>query len=146
MSVIGPACARPTDNSPGCGCAAKDKSSSKVAGAATVTALAAAACTACCILPFTLPAAVLAVAGGSIAVLIHAHGWLTWLAVATIACAWIWIAWQLRRNGRPIGRSTLALMLVATVLTATAAAQPWLEPLAFHAFGIVKKKAIAAGE
>jgi cytochrome bd-type quinol oxidase subunit 2 len=146
MSVIGPSCALPSENSPGCGCAMKDKTENKIAGAVTMTALAATACTACCILPFTLPAAVLALTGGSIAVLGHAHGWVTKLAVAAVVCTWSWIAWQRWQTGRRIARLAAALMILATLLTATTAAWPLIEPAAFHAVGIVKKKAARASE
>jgi cytochrome bd-type quinol oxidase subunit 2 len=146
MSVIGPSCTLPSETSPGCGCAAKDATGSKLASMATATALAAAACTACCVLPFTLPAAVLALAGGSIAVLDHAHGWMTKLAIAVVICAWSWIAWQRTRNGRRIARMSLALMILATLLTATATSWPLLEPVASHALGIVKKKAPRTNE
>jgi hypothetical protein len=146
MRVTEPSCVLPSENSPGCGCATKDKTGNKIAGAATATAVLATACTACCILPFTLPATVLAFAGGSIAVLDHAHGWVTKLAIGLIVCAWIWITWQRRRTGRQIARTTLALMILATFLTTTAASWPLLEPLAFHALGIVKKKAARASE
>jgi cytochrome bd-type quinol oxidase subunit 2 len=139
MSVIGPSCAIPSEDSPGCGRVSKDITGGRLAGAATATALVAAACTACCVLPFTLPTAVLALAGGSIAVLDHARGWVTKLAIVLVLFAWSWIAWQRRRSGR-MTRLTLALMLLATLLTATAAAWPRLEPLTFHALGIVKKK------
>jgi len=146
MSVIGPSCTLPSENSPGCACATNETTGGKIAGAATVTALAAAACTACCILPFTLPAAVLAFAGGSIAILDHVHGWVTKLAIAVVVCTWSWIAWQRWRTGRRITRVTAALMIVATLLTATAASWPLIEPAAFHALGIVKKKAVRASE
>jgi hypothetical protein len=41
---------------------------------------------------------------------------------------------------------TIAVMIVATVLTATAASWPLLEPLAFHALGIVKKRHVLPSE
>lgn len=148
MSVIGPSCALPSETSPGCACvtASPGKTATKIAGAAAMTALAATACTACCILPFALPAAVLAFAGGSIAVLDHAHGWITKLAMAVVISTWCWIGWQRWRNGRRIGRVAAALMIVATLLTVVAASWPVIEPMAFHALGIVKKKAAPASE
>jgi hypothetical protein len=148
MNVIAPSCTLPSENSPGCACATAraEKTGSKAAGVATMTALAAAACTACCILPFTLPAAVLAFAGGSIAVLDHAHGWITKLAITVVIGAWSWIGWQRWRIRRRIARITSALMLVATLLTATAVSWPLIEPVTFHALGIVKKKAVQASE
>ena len=141
MSVIGPSCALPSETSPGCGCATKDTTGNKFVGAATVPALAAAACTACCVLPFALPASVLALAGGSIAVLDHAHGWMTKFAIAVVICAWAWVAWQRKQSRRQITRVTLALMILATLLTTIAASWSLLEPVAFHTLGIVKRKA-----
>jgi len=154
MNVIDPSCALPSDSSSGCDCAAPrhangklpGKMTGKVAGAATLAALAAVACTACCLLPFTLPAVLLAAAGGSIAVLDHAHGWMTKLAIGVIVCAWLWIGWQIGRTRRPPARSTMAFMILATLLTATAASWPLLEPAAFNALGIAKKKVSAQQE
>ena len=151
MSVIGPSCRLPCDGSAGCGCGApkietigaKAAATASVAAAsASVTALAAAACTACCVLPFTLPAALLALAGGSIAVLDHAHLWVTRLAIAAVSAAWLWIIWQWRKTKRPITRTTMALMIAASLLTITAASWPWIEPTVFKTLGIVKKKAV----
>ena len=154
MNVIDPSCALPSDTSLGCGCAAPrhadgkppSKTTKKVAGAAAVTALAAVACTACCLLPFTLPAVLLAAAGGSIAVLDHAHGWVTKLAIGVIVCAWLWIGWQVGRTRRPAARPTMVFMILATLLTATAASWPLLEPFAFKTLGIVKMKVSAQQE
>jgi cytochrome bd-type quinol oxidase subunit 2 len=146
MRVIGSSCALPSENAPGCACATNETAGGKMAGAATATALAAAACTACCILPFTLPAAPLAIARRSIAVLDQAHGWVTKLAIAVVVCTWSSIAWQRWRTERRISRVTAALMIVATVLTATAASWPLIEPAAFHALAIVKKKLVRASE
>jgi cytochrome bd-type quinol oxidase subunit 2 len=146
MSVIGPSCVPPSENSPGCGCVAERKSAgaagSKAAGAAVATALAAAACTACCVLPFTLPASLLALAGGSIAVLDHAHGWATRLAIAVVGCAWLWIGWRVWRTKQRISTATTVIAALATLLTASAASWPLIEPVAFHALGIVKKKPV----
>ncbi|UPK40452.1 hypothetical protein IVB18_26685 [Bradyrhizobium sp. 186] len=106
----------------------------KAAGAAVTTAVVAAACTACCVLPFTLPAVVLASAGGLIATLDHAHGLMTKLSVA-----WAWIVWRSRTTGLKIRASVLTAMCAATVLTATAALWPVIEPVVFHSLGIAKK-------
>lgn len=114
-----------------------------MAGAAAATAFAAAACTACCILPFTLPAALLAFAGGSIAVLDHAHGWATGLAIAMVGSAWLWIGWQAWKTRRRISSRTILVMALATFLTGTTAAWPLLEPAVFNVLGIVKKKPVA---
>ena len=148
MNVIDPSCTLPSCASPGCGCAlpraADRKSTSKMAGraagTATVTALAALACTACCLLPFTLPAVLLAAAGGSIAVLDHAHGWMTKLAIGVVVCAWLWIGWQVARTRQPVARATIGFMLLATLLTATAASWPQLESPVIKALGVTKKQ------
>jgi hypothetical protein len=148
MSVIGPSCRLPCDGSAGCGCVAPkkvdkiEKIVTKAAATASLTALAAVACTACCVLPFTLPAALLALAGGSIAVLDHAHLWVTRLAVAAVIAAWLWIIWQWRKTQRPMARATMALMIPASLLTVVAASWPWIEPAVFKTPGIVKKKAV----
>jgi uncharacterized membrane protein YozB (DUF420 family) len=148
MSVIGPSCRLPCDGSTGCGCAPPatvETIGTKAAATASVTALAAVACTACCVLPFTLPAALLALAGGSIAVLNHAHLWVTRLAVVAVVTAWLWIIWRQRKTRRPIARATMALMIAASLLTMVAASWPWLEPAVFKTLGIVKKKAASSG-
>ncbi len=139
MSVIGQSCTLPSENSPGCGCSPGKSVGGKAASTAVMTALAAAACTACCILPFTVPAVILASAGSTIAVLDHAHAWVTRLAVFAVACAWLWIAWQVRKTQRRAARSTIVVMVVATLLTAVAASWPVVETMAFNALGIVKK-------
>jgi hypothetical protein len=145
MSVIEPSCSLGSETSPPCACARKAKAAAGIAGAASLTALAAAACTGCCILPFTLPAAVLAVAGSSIALLDHAHVWVSRLAIAVVAGAWFWIGWQAWRRGRRVARTTLAMMILASLLAGAAASWPLLEPQVFSAMGIVKKK-VSQGE
>jgi hypothetical protein len=94
------------------------------------------------VLPFTLPAVLLALAGGSIAVLDHAHLWVTRLAIAAVIAAWLWIIWQRRKTQRPIARATMALMIAASLLTIVAACWPWIEPTVFKTLGIVKKKVV----
>jgi hypothetical protein len=141
MSVIGPSCQLPSKDSPGCACTAPKQTGTGVAATASVTALAAIACTACCLLPFTLPATLFALAGGSIAVLDHAHGWVTRLSIAFVIAAWLRLAWQRRKAGRPVARRTIALTVAASLLTAAAASSPLLEPAVFKTMGIVKKTA-----
>lgn len=147
MRVIQPSCSLPSENSPGCDCAANQKAAGgKAASAAAVTALAAAACTACCLLPFTLPAVILASTGGFIAMLDHAHGWITRLAIVVVICVWLWIGWQARKTQRSATRFTVVMMVLATLLTAAAVSWPVLEPIAFNALGIVKKRAVSHNE
>jgi hypothetical protein len=95
------------------------------------------------VLPFTLPAALLALAGESIAVLDHAHLWVTRLAIAAVIAAWLWIVWQRLKRQRPIARATMALMIAASLLTVVAASWPWIEPAVFKTLGIVKKKVVS---
>jgi hypothetical protein len=148
MSVIEKApactvCTLPSPDDPGCGCKGSSSvsiaPSSKVAGAAAMSGLAAVACASCCILPFTLPSVLLASFGGAISLLDHAHVWVTRVAIGAVACAWGWLFYQTVRTGKKPARSTKVTMAVATVLTLTAASWPLIEPLAFHAFGVVKK-------
>jgi hypothetical protein len=140
------ACTLPSGDTPGCGCSEKAKAvgepGGKVAGAAVLSALAAVACASCCILPFTLPAVLLADVGGSLAVLDHAHGWVTRAAIVAVTCAWCWVGVQIARTRRKPTRSTVIMMLLATVLTAMAASWPLIEPIAFDALGIVKKRPV----
>ena len=132
-----PACTLPSNDGPGCGC--KPAKSSSTAKAAVVAAGTAAACTACCVLPFTLPTIVVANIGGALTLLDHAHGWVTWVAIAAVAAAWLWIGRQSIRTGvRPRG-STLAMMAFATVVMILAGSWPLLKPTVIQAFGIVKK-------
>jgi hypothetical protein len=97
------------------------------------------------VLPFTLPAVVLASAGSLIAVLDHAHGLMTKLSVAVVVCAWGWITWRSWTTGLKIRSSVLAAMCAATVLTATVALWPVMEPAVFHALGVAKKPKLPAG-
>jgi uncharacterized membrane protein YozB (DUF420 family) len=150
MSVIGPSCRVQTENSPGCDCGAANGATRNIgdkaaAATASATALAAVACTACCVLPFTLPATLLALAGGSIAMLDHAHLWVTRLAVATVVAAWLWIIRQRHKTGQSMARVTMALMIVASLMTVIATSWPLIEPTVFKTLGIVKKKAVAPG-
>jgi ABC-type nickel/cobalt efflux system permease component RcnA len=67
----------------------------KTAGLIAATlATGAVACAACCVLPFALPAAVLA--GGMLAWLAKAHLWIAGLAILVVIGAWI--AWRKRRT------------------------------------------------
>jgi hypothetical protein len=132
------ACTLPSAGQPGCGCQPKPKSNG-AAKTALIVAGTAAACTACCVLPVALPAIVLANIGGVIALLDHAHGWVTWIAVAAVAGAWIWIGRQsLTTRTRP-AISTLAMMGVATVVITLAASWPLIKPTVLHSLGITKK-------
>jgi hypothetical protein len=132
------ACTLPSDNGPGCGCAPKP-ARSRAAKAAVIAAGTAAACTACCVLPFTLPVAIVANVGGLLTVLDRAHGWVTWLGIAAVAGAWLWIGRQFFRTRAKPPFSTLAMMVVATLVISLTASWPLLKPAVFHTLGIAKK-------
>jgi hypothetical protein len=100
----------------------------KAAGLTAVTlATGAVACGACCVLPFALPAAVLAGAGGVLAWFANMHVWITGLAILAVIGAWGWIAWQTRRTRCWPAASTLYGMVAATALTALAMLWPLIE-------------------
>jgi hypothetical protein len=100
----------------------------KAAGLTAVTlATGAVACGACCVLPFALPAAVLARAGGVVAWFANMHVWITGLAVLAVLGAWAWIAWQTRRTRCKPAASTLYVMVAATALMAIAVLWPVIE-------------------
>ncbi|SDN09438.1 hypothetical protein [Afipia sp. GAS231] len=135
-----PTCTLPSNGELGCGCKpAKPAKGSGAAKAAVIVAGTAAACTACCVLPFTLPAIVLANIGGILTVLDHAHGWVTWLAISAVAAVWVWIGHQsIRARVRP-ATSTVVMMGFATIVMMLAASWPLLKPTAFNTLGIVQK-------
>ena len=138
MSVIEPGCGSVCDATSACGCKPPERVEAKGPRVAAATALAAVACAACCVLPVALPSVVLGIAGGFLAFLDHAHGWITKAAIVIVIIAWMSIAWQIMRRKRRMTRTAAALMIFATVLTATASAWPLLEPLAFSALGFQK--------
>jgi hypothetical protein len=99
-----------------------------VVTAAAATATGAFACAVGCVLPFALPAVALASAGGIIAWLVRAQGWMMYLALIAVGWGWLWVAWQsFGAKARP-ARSTLCAMGGATLLVAFAVAWPMLEP------------------
>ena len=113
------------------------------AGAPTRVALAcscaAVACAAACVAPMALPAFVLAGTGAALAWLAGAHGWMTGLALLTVAAAWLWIGWETRRSGMRPSPSTLRFMGVATFLLALALVWPFVEPQIARALGSSEK-------
>jgi hypothetical protein len=124
-----------------CGCAApaasdtisKKRPGEKAAGITAITlATGAVACGACCVLPFALPAAMLAGGGGILALVAKAHAWVTVLAILVVVGAWGWVAWQAVRSRRSPARSTLAVMAGATVLLTIAVLWPLIERPLIH--------------
>jgi hypothetical protein len=115
-----------------CTCASlplvKEPPGAKAAGAAAITlSTGAIACGACCVLPFTLPATVLASTGSVISSLVHMHWWVTALSVISVISAWAWLAWQIRRTGRKPAISTVAMMTVSTLFMTIAVMWPLIE-------------------
>ncbi|MDE1915928.1 MAG: hypothetical protein KGJ57_07685 [Sphingomonadales bacterium] len=95
-----------------------------VAVATSVTAL---ACGVCCVLPFAIPAAMLGSFGAIIAWFAGVYGWLTPVAIAAVAAGWMWLAVQSRRSRKRPARTTLVVMVFATVMSALAYLWPLFE-------------------
>ena len=120
-----------------CGCAStasavtitpKAPPGTKAAGVTAVTlATGAVACGVCCVLPFALPAALLASTGTVLALFVKMHLWVTILAILSVVGAWGWISWQSRRTRRKPATSTLFMMVAATVLLTVAVLWPLIE-------------------
>ncbi len=96
--------------------------------AATTTAIGAIACGICCVLPFALPAVVLAGTGGVIAWFGQAFWGALYTAVALVTIAWAWVAVGSIRTKRRPAPSTMRAMLLATVALGGALIWPVLEP------------------
>ena len=78
--------------------------------AAARIAVGAVACSVCCVLPFALPAAVIASSGGVLAVLAQAFWGALYLAMVMVGGAWLWVFADTRRAGKGVpNRSTLAM-------------------------------------
>lgn len=120
-----------------CGCAdlnsvgtatSKLPPGSKAAGVTAMTlSTGALACGVCCVLPFALPATVLASTGALLAWFVKLHVWVTVLALVSVAGAWSWIAWQSRRTRRKPALSTLVMMGMATMVLTVSMLWPLLE-------------------
>ena len=107
---------------------AKEPRGSKAAGVTAMTlSTGAVACGVCCVLPFALPATILAGTGSLLALLVKMHVWVTILAILSVVGAWGWIAWQTRRTRHKPAISMLFMMGVATVLLTVAVLWPLLE-------------------
>ncbi|WP_407154279.1 hypothetical protein [Bradyrhizobium sp. STM 3557] len=118
---------------PPCACtsfarpATKEPTGAKAAAAAMTLSTGALACGACCVLPFTLPATILASIGPLLSAFIHMRWWLTALSVIAIIGAWGWLAWQMRRTRRRPSISTLAMMTASTLLVTISVLWPLIE-------------------
>lgn len=99
--------------------------------AAAITATGAVACGVCCVLPFALPAAILAVSGGFLAWFGRLMPWMTTVASAAVAVGWLWVIVQTLRARRRPALSTMLTMSVATLMLLAALAWPHVERLLF---------------
>lgn len=109
---------------------ATPKSTGRGVGAvAAIAATGAVACGACCVLPFALPAAALAMTGGALAWFGSLHGWVTLIAAGAVGVGWLWVGVQARAARRRPAKSTLVVMAAATMLLAVALAWPKVEPV-----------------
>jgi hypothetical protein len=100
------------------------------ASAAGVAVAGALTCAACCILPFALTAAALAVARGTLAWLASVYEGAIVVAIALVAAAWVWVvpqSWRARK--RPAG-TTVLVMLAASAMLGLAYYWPAIEPIA----------------
>jgi hypothetical protein len=119
---------------PSCACAssaksaAKEPAGAKAAGAAAMTlSTSGLACVACCVLPFTLPATILASTGALLSAFIHMRWWLLALSVIAVITAWGWLGWQIRQTGRKPSTGTLTMMTVSTLLMTISLLWPLIE-------------------
>jgi hypothetical protein len=111
-----------TQSAGACGCAAARAPADRVVGAAAaLAATGALACSVCCVLPFALPAALLAVSGGVIGWFAKATPWATGLALLAVAGGWTWVLMDSVRTRRKPARSTLLTLGLATAVFAAAA-------------------------
>src|SRR5260221_11278778 len=86
----------------------RGQAGNRVAGTtAALAAVAALACGVCCVLPFALPAALLAVSGGALAWFARLMPWLTAIAMLAVAGGLLWGALVTPRGRRRPGVSTL---------------------------------------
>lgn len=98
-------------------------------GAAALAATGALACGVCCVLPFALPAAVLAMSGGVLAWFAGLTPWITGLALVAVTGAWLWVGLLTLRTRRRPATSTLITMAAASALLAAALTWPRIEPV-----------------
>jgi hypothetical protein len=108
--------------------ASKEPPGSKAAGVTAITlSTGALACGVCCVLPFALPATVLAGSGAVLAWFVKIQLWAKIIAVLSVLGAWGWIGWQSRRTRRRPALSTLVMMGMATTVLTVSMLWPLLE-------------------
>lgn len=92
-----------------------------VGTSAALAAAGALACGVCCVLPFAMPAAILAVSGGALGWFAKATPWAMRIALLAVLGGWVWVAIQTARSQRRPARSTLLTLGIATGMFAAAA-------------------------
>jgi hypothetical protein len=105
-----------------CGCKATRAPTDRVVGASTALASAGAlVCGICCVLPFALPAAALAVGGGVVSWFAKATPWAMRIALVAMLAGWTWIIVQSVRTRRRPATTTVLTLGFATVMFIAAA-------------------------
>lgn len=99
----------------------------RTAAVAATAAGGALLCAVCCVAPFAMPAAVLAVAGAALAWLAAAHVWVSAIALSAVASAWLWVGIQSRRGSPRPASSTLVVLTAATLALTLALSWPTFE-------------------
>jgi len=115
-----------------CACSASaeaERQGGETAVSVTAATLAssAVACVACCIVPFALPAAMLAGVGSTLALFDHAHRWMTNVAALAVIASWAWLTWQAVQNNRKPSTSAVAIMFVASGIITIALLWPLID-------------------
>lgn len=87
-----------------------------VGASAALAATGALACGVCCVLPFALPATLLALSGGIIGWLAKATPWAMRIALLAVFGGWTWAILQSVRTKRKPAQSTLLTLGLATAL------------------------------
>jgi hypothetical protein len=102
-------------------CNTASASTGRLIGAsAALAATGALACGVCCVLPFALPAAVLAVSGGVLGWFAKATPWAMSIALFAVLAGWTWVVLQSVQTKRPPARSTVLTVGLATLVIAAA--------------------------
>jgi hypothetical protein len=87
-----------------------------VGASAALAATGALACGVCCVLPFALPATLLAASGGIIGWFAKATPWAMRIALLAVLGSWIWVILQSVRTKRKPAPSTLRMLGLATAV------------------------------
>jgi hypothetical protein len=98
-----------------------------VGATAAIAATSALACGVCCVLPFALPAAMLAMSGGVLAWFAGIMPWAIGIALVAVAGGWTWVGAQTVRTRRRPAIATLLTMAAATAMLAASLAWPHFE-------------------